>query len=365
MERSGRASGGLIAERRWLGLVPVVALCLFACQAQATRTAPFRDRPDSVRPGDLRGPFEGEVVESASGKPVAGALVYATWTLQTGYGMSQPSGFEQYVTNTDAAGAYAIPALQVSNNRTIRVTDFYLVVYKKGYVGYRSDRRFSDLGPRRDFAQQKNRVELKRWREEYSHARHLRYIGGGPAIAALTAWEVDDAAAELTGAGPVGNRRVTSLLPPQTGTYLVAAQLLTADDVKKLTGFDGEFETGPLGDEPDTSSYSSQHLKALGRPENYDVAVRLWRVQPAEAKTRYAGLADSLPNAEERNEIADRSLRATEGSIFGTAFLDSRRNVVVLVTCGQAQCNSADIGASLAKHVHRRIEELWPLGVAR
>ena len=242
----------------------------------------------------------------------------------------------------------------------MRITDFYLVVYKRGFVAYRSDRRFSDLGPRRDFAQVRNRIELERWRDEYSHARHLRYIGGGAAITALTAWEAEDAAIELSSAGRVGGRDGTDIVPPQTGTYLVAAQLLTADDVKKITGFDGSFETGPLNDEPDTATYSSQHLKALGLPESYDIALRLWRLEPDAAAGRYRSLADSLPGVEERNEIADQSLRATEGGIYGIAFLDARRKVVVLLTCGQAQCGSVEVAADMGRHVHSRIRQLWP-----
>ena len=336
------------------GLLGVVA-----CQAQVVRTAPFRERPDSVRAGSLGGPFDGEVVEATTGRPIAGALIYATWSLQSGYGMNRPGGHHEIVVSSDAEGKYTIPRLAISTERGVRVTDFYLVVYKRGYVAYRSDRRFSDLGPRRDFAQSRNRIELERWRDEYSHARHLRFIGGGPAISALTRWEADEAAAELSSGGP-GAIRHSDIVPPQTGTYLVAAQLLTADDVKKITGFDGEFESGPLSDEPDTASYSSQHLKALRRPENYDLALRLWRLEGDQALARYRSLVESLPGVEETNEIADQSLRATEGNIFGISFVDVQRKVVVLLTCGQGQCDSADVAARLGQHVHRRMVELWP-----
>ena len=332
------------------------------CAPNSVRTAPFRDRPDSVAVGDLRGPFDGRVVETASGKPVAGALVYATWTLRAGYGMSHPHGFEEFVTNTDANGYYKIPALKrLSKYRGVRLTDFNLVIYKRGYVAYRNNRRFSDMGPRRDFAQRHNRVELERWRDDFSHSNHLRYIGGGPAISALIAWEAEEAAAELSDSGARAGRIGSSLLPDQRGAYLVAGQLLTADDVKAITEYDGEFETGPLGDEPDTTTYSSQHLKALNRVETYDVALRIWRLEPDNAGKHYEQLAEGLPSAEERDEIATRSLRATEGAIFGVAFFDEKRGIVALLTCGQSQCDSADVAVALARGVFSRIESLWPL----
>lgn len=340
----------------------VTAASMLACTPNSIRTAPFRDRPDSIEAGDLRGPFDGRVVEAASDKPVAGALVYATWTLSTGYGMSRPDGFKEYVTNTDADGRYTIPAIKkIKSDGAVRLTDFSLVVYKRGYVAYRNDRRFTDMGPRRDFAQHHNRIKLERWREDFSHSNHLRYIGGGPAISALTAWETEEAAAELTS----GRARVgaigSALLPEQRGAYLVAGQLLTADDVKGATNFDGSFETGPLGDEPDTTTYSSQHLKALNRSETYDVALRVWRLEPDKVDEHYKQLAESLPSADERDEIADRSLRATEGAIFGVAFLDKKRGIVALLTCGQSQCNNADVAVTLARGVFNRITSLWPL----
>src|SRR4029077_6128431 len=119
---------------------------------------------------------------------------------------------------------------------------------KRGYVAYRSDRRFVDLGPRMDFAQLENQVLLERWRNELSHARHLRFVGAGTAVAALTQWELGDASAELDGKRPSGE----DLRPGRgDGQYVVAAQLLGEGDIKGRTKYDGSFETGPLSDEPD------------------------------------------------------------------------------------------------------------------
>jgi hypothetical protein len=298
------------------------------------------------------------VVEVDTGEPVTGALVYASWTLHSGYGMTLPAGHHEYVTNTDARGHYTVPAIDAPGPG-VRVTDFDLVIYKRGYVAYRSDRRFNDLGPRHDFAQVDNRVELARWRDELSHAHHLRYVGGGPAVAALTAWEAEEAAAELA-QGADGVEVATPLEVQRTGARLVAARLLTAEDVKAATGFDGEFETGPLGEEPDTESYSSQHLQAMGLPEHYDVALRVWRASADEAEQRFGTLLDSLPGVKEVDELGDRSLRATEGNIFGIGFVDRSRGVVVLITCGQSQCASLDVASRLGAVVQERLRAQIP-----
>ena len=341
-------------------LAAALVLAAAACAGPEVRTAPFRQHPDSVAAGDLRGPFTGRVLDAATRAPIAGALVYATWQLESGTALASPAGSREHVGSTDASGHYKIPAL-AEVPAGARLTDFHLLVYKRGFVAYRSDRRFADLGPRMDFAQLGNSVLLERWREDLSHARHLRYLGGGGAVAALTAWEADEAAAELAGERKRPGSLGTSLVQDSgRGPYLVAAQLLTADDIKAQTRYDGQFETGPLGDEADTATYSSQHFKALGRPETWDVAVRMWRLDPGAAQERYEELLGQLPGIEERDEVASRSFRAAENDIHGIGFLDGPRGLVVLMTCGKSQCASVEDAAALAHKIHDRIKALWP-----
>jgi hypothetical protein len=337
-----------------LGLSAVLLTLAGGCaRTIEARPAWFRVRPDSVDAGDLRGPFTGKVLDAANRTPVSGAVVYAVWTLERGSGLPTLAGYREALVSTDTTGAYTIPALRDAPTDA-RVTDVTLVIYKSGFVGYRSDRRFDDLGARRDFAQQRHEVLLDRWRPEYSHARHVRFLGGGEAIAALTSWELDEAAAELS-----AGRRGTDLGRSTSGPYLVAAQLLSGPDIKTITGYEGAFESGPLEDEPDTSVYSSQHFKALGRNATYDVAIRMWRGDADASLERYQDLVAGLPSVDQRDEIATRSFRTADQGVRGVGFLDGKRGLVVLITCGENQCATDDQAVALAAQMAARAEALW------
>jgi hypothetical protein len=340
-----------------LRLLVVIAIASTGCFDTSMRVAPFRVRPDSPDAGSLAGPFTGRVVDSTTHTPITGALVYATWSFQRGAGLQTPAGVHEFVGSTDVGGFYKVPGL-ASTPANAHVADFTLLVYKRGFIAYRSDRRFTDLGPRMDFAQTDNQVLLERWRAELSHARHLRFVGGGPTIAALTSWELADASAELDGKRASGE----DIRPGRgEGPYIIAAQLLTDVDIKERTRYDGTFETGPLSDEPDTATYSSQHFKALGRPETWDVALRVWHEPPGKAQERYDELLN-LPNAQitEKDEIASRSFQAIENGIHGVGFLDGPRGVVVLLTCGSAQCSRIEDSVYLATLIYTRVKSALP-----
>jgi len=287
--------------------------------------------------------------------------VYGTWTYERGDGVTQPAGFAEATASTDANGRYRIERPSDPKAHT-RLAAFHLVIYKKGYVAFRSDRRFSDFGPRYDFAQKHNAVRLKRWHSDLSHVRHLRYVGGGSALAALTAWERSEASAELSGLNTAGTAAISSdLLDSIADDRLIAAQLLGEREIKNITEFEGSFESGPLNDEADTASYSSQHFKALGQPEIFDVAIRLWRLNAEGAERRYTELAETLPGVTERDEIGDHSLLAIEGDIQGYAFMDKRRSLVVLVTCGKGQCQEQQQLIDIALKIYKNIEAVVPL----
>jgi len=342
----------------------ILGVLLGACVESGVRTAPFRVRPDAAEPGSLQGPFTGRVLDSTTKAPVAGALIYGAWTLERGSALPEPAGAKEFVGSTDAAGYYKVPKLGTLA-RGVRVTEFTLLVYKRGYIGYRSDRRFSDLGLRMDFAQRANQVMLERWRSDLSHARHLRFVGSGTAVAALTQWELADASAELDGKRPAGD----DLRPGRgDGTYIVAAQLLSEADIKKRTKYDGTFETGPLQDEPDTASYSSQHFKALARPETWDIALRMWKLEPGKAQEQYEALLTQLPGVTEKDDVGSRSFIAIEkdpngNEIKGIGYLDAPRGIVVLLTCGASQCTSIDDATALGRITYDKVKSLLPMSL--
>ena len=52
--------------------------------------APFPVRPDSVRPADLLGPYDGIVLDADTDRPIAGATVAAAWAFERGIGFHAP-----------------------------------------------------------------------------------------------------------------------------------------------------------------------------------------------------------------------------------------------------------------------------------
>lgn len=338
-----------------LGMLSVLALATAwtGCATAPSRVAPFRQRSDSAESGQLAGPFSGDVVDAATRTPVVGAFVYATWSYEAGTGFVIPAGAREFAGATDSRGHYNVPAMP--HVPGARLVEFNLLVYKRGFVAYRSDRRFGDFGPRMDFAQQNNQVALERWRDDYSHIRHVRYVGGGAAMAALTQWELADAAEEQT-----ARNRTAGGPRPSSGTLVVSAQLLSEQDIREITKFDGKFETGPLQDEPDTATYSSQHFKAIGREETWDVALRVWRLPSAKASERYDELRGQMPAVDEKDDIATKSFLTTAGEIRGVGFVDAGRGVVAIVTCGTSICSSPDQASAMAKAIYAKLQKLLP-----
>jgi hypothetical protein len=316
--------------------------------------APFRARADSLQPADLLGPFTGQVIDSETDKPVEKAVIYASWAYERGMGFIAPRGSAEVAFETDANGRYRISKLsELPGGLSTRVARFTLVVYRRGYVAYRSDSIFPDQAPRRDFVQRGNVVRLAPWSPELSHARHMAFVGGGTPVRRAADWELEQAALELDRAfappAPAARPRVV---------LLNARPLLTADEIRAVTGSKGLFQEQRLLDLERTSFYDSRHFQAVGQSQAYDVALRVWRLDPDAAEERYLKLLGDLPGAKSRNEIADRSLRAQEGDILAIAFLDRATGAVVEMTCGTAQCKKHEALLDLARILLPRLARL-------
>lgn len=340
------------------GPSPVLAVLLLAvggCAPIVDRAA-FPERPDSLRPGDLLGPYDGLVLDAETERPVPGATVAASWAFERGIGLVGPLGAREVVVETGADGRYRIPVLDdLPSGGSTRVRRFTLIVYHKGHIGWRSDRRFPDGRARHDFSQRGNRVRLEKWQPTLPHHRHLVFLGGGDAVRAAAAWEVQPASLELEGAAPGTMAGGTAAAGPKP---LDAGPLLSEDEVRGVTGYPGKFEVGKLADLASTEFYDSRHFKAAGKPESYDVALRVWLLGTAGAEAQYRKLLGELPGAKTADEIGDSSLRAKTGEVSGVAFLLRDRGAVVSVSCGIAQCPDPEMVLRLAKLVESHLGEL-------
>jgi hypothetical protein len=315
--------------------------------------APFVSRAGSVEPGDLRGPFYGQILDADSGKPLSGATVLVCWDFVQGEGPSGPAGTLRRVVTTNADGRYAVPRVGVRGRRG-RLARATLIAYQRGYLAYRSDRLYGDLGPRGDFSQSGNVVRLERFPNEGSHVRHLRFIGAGGPLAKAVAWELQLASEEAARLRPTWQESETGAAGDSRP--IDATRLLSADELKAVTGYAGVFTIGKLGDRQTSPTYDSVHFRATGQPEKFDAAIRVFRDADAEAaELRYDELRHDYPEVEEKDEVGDRSLRSREKDIFGVVALDKARGLVVVFTCGVEQCHDHDTAVALMRRMWPRL----------
>ena len=325
--------------------------------ASTSAQAPFPVRADTVVPGDLLGPFEGHVVDGQTGKPIDNAAVLGGWAWGSGGGMEGPASARSTLTQTDADGRYVIGRLsELTDGRLERFT---LIVYKQGYLPYRSDRRFEDYSVRHDFAQTGNVAKLDRTGPDTSHTRLVRFIGAGGPLLPRLASELQQAHLEqqaptVAEGGSEGGKATGA------GGKLDAGKLLTPEDVKAVTGYKGAFTVEKLRDLPSTANYDSLHFAAESEPERFDVGLRLFRLDPAAAEKQFETMLGELPGAVEKNEVGDRSLRAREGDILAVGALDRAHGIVLLFTCGEGQCKDHETVAVLVKRMLARIDRLGP-----
>jgi len=88
----------------------------------------------------------GKVVDAETGKPIAGAIVFAQWNTTHGFGLSYHKVYKTVETETDAQGIFHIDG--VYNPRVNAPT---LVIYKDNYVAWRNDYVFPKWEKRKDY----------------------------------------------------------------------------------------------------------------------------------------------------------------------------------------------------------------------
>jgi hypothetical protein len=338
----------------------VFGLVLGGC-APWVAQAPFAYRSDTVERGDLLGPFDGRVVDAQSGKPIVGAIVQASWGFETGRGLTAPAGGATHTVATDADGRYLVERLADAPSTRARVTSVTVVAYQRGYVAYRSDRVFDGKRARTDFYQHDNLAKLERWSPAFSHVTHVRFVGGSGPLKRALGSELVEASLELT----TGPQKLQPEAHGPEAPPLDAGVLLSADELKAVTGYGGKLEVERLVDLPTTATYDSRHFRAVDKPETYDAAMRVWRMTPAAATARYEKLLAEVPHAEVKDEMGDRSLRGFDGRIVAVATLDAGHGVVIELTCGLDQCRDADQAAALLRRVLARADRLGQAPAAR
>jgi hypothetical protein len=323
-------------------------------------TAPFSARPDTLRPGDLLGPFDGTVIDAETERPVAAATVVGAWGFERGIGMTGPAGYREFAVETSADGRYTLPRPRdVPTGGSMRLRRFTLIVYRRGYVAYRSDFKFGSGEERHDFSQHANKVRLVKWQPAMEHRHHLAFLGGGQAIAKVAGWEAQPASLEQAGQAPAQVETAAEETPGALPSRaLDASPLLSAEEVHGVTGYAGEFEVGRLPDRVRSDVYDSRHFKAKGKGEAYDVAVRVWLLGGAQAEGQFDKLQAELPAAVPTEEIGDKAVRARGGDVAGLAFLLREKGLVVQISCGVSQCTDESMVLRLAKLVESHLGEL-------
>jgi hypothetical protein len=337
------------------------------------RPTPFKGARTQVTDTSLLGPFDGQIVDEATGEPIQDAVVVGVWSYDRGDGFISPSGSETISVQTDEAGRYRIGRAPMhKRGATLRLVSFQLVVYKRGYASYRSDALFEGggrAGARRDFTGRHNRIELEKWRERDSHAEHLLFLSPPREVVRVARWERQQANLDLYAAlggqvgveavGPGMSKPTPGEPTPAADVWLDALGLIYPEDVAMRTGYDGEFAVEDLGDFPRTSFYHGVLLRAVDREEEYDFSYRVW-LRPSGGLDPVIDIfRENLPVEVSPEVTPETWIYEEPGTQFrGVAFIDRELETGVLVSCGPAQCIDLDTAIILAKYIHGRLDRL-------
>lgn len=351
----------ILAKKRSSVARLVLCFAALAACAPVVRPAPFSGARDQVTDVSLLGPFDGQVVDTNTGDPIAGATVVGVWSYDAGDGFIAPQGAESVTVVTDQAGRYRLPAAKLSvRGSTVRLVSFRLVVYKRGYVGYRSDSTFEGR-PRNDFTLRHNRVRLRKWAQGDSHARHIEFLAAPPEILQLSKWERE--AANLDLYRTLGGDAAPVEEPPEQVErpklqVLDATKLLTPDDVRLRTNYPDAFEVKELEDLARTHFYHGVHLEAVGREEDWDLAYRVWKQPPQGLDEVIETFKVTLPDVEQSADVTPETWVLDSGDVRAVAFVDREREVAVLLACRAKQCLDIETAIVLARFIFDNVEKL-------
>jgi hypothetical protein len=359
--------------------------------APLVRPAPFAGAATKVTGVSLLGPFDGQIVDSETEEPIADAKVFAVWSYDRGDGFSGSDGATTTPITTDEAGRYRIKRPRAHRRgRHRRLTAFTLFVYKRGYVAYRSD--ILSSGERRtDFSMRHNSVRLEKWRESFSHAEHLAVLAGPREIRQASMWAASLANSDLyrergglddftsaagveSGVGsapatgpdastPTADDPSLTRQPdaPPPRPLLDVSAALSPEDVQRRTGDDGRLITVDLNDAlKRTPYYHGVALQAEGRDPSFDLSYRVWRNPPGGMAPIRETLKTSLPNAATSADVTDETLVYEDDAVRVIAFVDSERDLAVLVSCGREQCSDIETVILLANLAWRNLLEMDP-----
>jgi hypothetical protein len=353
------------AAARVIALLVGAGAALPAC-SPLVRPPNFVGARDQVTDASLIGPFDGQVVDAATAEPIAEATVVAVWSYDRGDGFIGPYGAETYSTVTDATGRYRVPPTRLGvRGSTVRLVNAQVIVYKRGYHGYRSD-AVPGGGPRSDFTVRHNKVELRKWLESDSHAEHLLFLSAPRPLQKAVRWEAELANLDLYRTlGGAGGTAAAPEAPgadmPQTpvaGELLDASGLLTTEEVRQRTGYADAFEVKDLTDLKRTDFYHGVHMQASSRDERYDVALRVWRAPPGGMDSVAATIQETFAGVKPAGDITPETWTLTSEGVHAVAFVDREAQVGVLLSCGDMQCGDLDTAIILTKHVHRNLDRI-------
>lgn len=323
----------------------------------------FSGARDRVTDVSLLGPFDGQVLDEQTAEPLQGATVVGVWSYDVGDGLIAPLGSEVVEVKTDQAGRYRIPNAPMQlRGATVRLVAFDLVVYKRGYVAYRSDSLFEG-GSRSDFTLRHNKVLLRKWREGDSHAQHLLFLAAPDAVEQLSKWEREEANLDLyraQGGAAVSSAKgpATPATPAERMQLLNALELLPPEEVRRRTGYSEAFTVREFTDLVRTHFYHGVHLQAVDRDETWDLGYRVWKNPPDGLGPVRETLQASLPGVKPTREVTDETYVFDSDTVRAVGFLDAETGIGLLLTCGAEQCADIETAIILAKFAYERIESL-------